>query len=191
MRAQSHRPSADEPLGIYTADPLIGDAVLPTPTPRGHELDKTPTGIRGLDEITRGGLPAGRPTLICGGPGSGKTLLAMTFLVNGALQFGEPGVLLTFEESGEEIAQDVASLGFDLPELIAAQKLAVDYVRVERSEIEETGDYDLEGPVRPARLRDSVDRGEARRPRHDRIAVRRPVESRASSGPNCGGCSGG
>ena len=145
MRAQSHRPSADEPLGIYTADPLIGDAVLPIPVPRGHDLDKTPTGIRGLDEITRGGLPAGRPTLICGGPGSGKTLLAMTFLVNGALQFGEPGVLLTFEESGEEIAQDVASLGFDLPELIAAQKLAVDYVRVERGEIEETGDYDLEG----------------------------------------------
>ena len=117
---------------------------LPHP-PRGRELTKTPTGIRGLDEITRGGLPTGRPTLVCGGPGSGKTLLALTFLVNGALLFDEPGVLMTFEENGEEMASDVASLGFDLPELIKARKLAVDYVRVERSEIEETGEYDLEG----------------------------------------------
>ena len=114
-------------------------------TPRGPELPKTPTGIRGLDEITRGGLPTGRPTLVCGGPGSGKTLLALTFLVNGASQFDEPGVLLTFEENAAEIASDIASLGFDLPELIKAKKIAVDYVRVERSEIEETGEYDLEG----------------------------------------------
>jgi len=113
--------------------------------PRGRELAKTLTGIRGLDEITRGGLPRGRPTLVCGGPGSGKTLLALTFLVNGALLFDEPGVLMTFEENSEEMASDVASLGFDLPELIKARKLAVDYVRVERSEIEETGEYDLEG----------------------------------------------
>jgi circadian clock protein KaiC len=111
----------------------------------GGDLPKAPTGIRGLDEITLGGLPKGRPTLVCGGPGSGKTLLALTFLVNGVLQFDEPGVLMTFEENEEEIASDVASLGFDLPELIKAQKLAVDYVRVERSEIEETGEYDLEG----------------------------------------------
>ena len=109
------------------------------------ELPKTPTGIRGLDEVTRGGLPTGRPTLVCGGPGSGKTLLAMTFLVNGAVRFDEPGVLMTFEENGAEIANDVASLGFDLPALIEARKLAVDYVRLERSEIEETGEYDLEG----------------------------------------------
>jgi circadian clock protein KaiC len=113
--------------------------------PAVRALPKTPTGIRGLDEITRGGLPKGRPTLVCGGPGSGKTLLALTFLVNGAVQFGEPGVLLTFEENGDEIANDVASLGFDLPELIKTRKLSVDYVRVERSEIEETGEYDLEG----------------------------------------------
>jgi circadian clock protein KaiC len=121
--------------------------ILPHPPhlPGGRELPKTPTGIRGLDEITRGGLPRGRPTLVCGGPGSGKTLLALTFLVNGAIRFDEPGVLMTFEENGEEIASDVASLGFDLPELIDAQKLSVDYVRVERSEIEETGEYDLEG----------------------------------------------
>ncbi|HEV3057016.1 MAG TPA: circadian clock protein KaiC [Vicinamibacterales bacterium] len=113
--------------------------------PHEGELPKTLTGIRGLDEITRGGLPKGRPTLVCGGPGSGKTLLALTFLVNGSLRFDEPGVLMTFEENEEEIAKDVASLGFDLPELIKAKKLALDYVRVERSEIEETGEYDLEG----------------------------------------------
>src|SRR5687768_18271074 len=89
-------------------------------TPRS--VPKAPTGIRGLDEITRGGLPKGRPTLVCGGPGSGKTLLAVTFLVNGALQFDEPGVLLTFEEDADEIAGDVASLGFDLPELIEGKK---------------------------------------------------------------------
>jgi circadian clock protein KaiC len=118
--------------------------MLREPSPRS-ELPKTPTGIRGFDEITRGGLPKDRPTLVCGGPGSGKTLLALTFLVNGALQFDEPGVLLTFEENAEEMASDVASLGFDLRELIQAKKLAVDYVRVERGEIEETGEYDLEG----------------------------------------------
>ena len=111
----------------------------------GPDLAKALTGIRGLDEITRGGLPKGRPTLVCGGPGSGKTLLALTFLVNGATQFDEPGVLMTFEENAEEMASDVASLGFDLPSLIASGKIAVDYVRVERSEIEETGEYDLEG----------------------------------------------
>jgi circadian clock protein KaiC len=113
--------------------------------PQGRQFSKTPTGIRGLDEITRGGLPTGRPTLVCGGPGSGKTLLALTFLVNGVVQFGEPGVLLTFEENGDEIANDVASLGFNLPELIGSGKLAVDYVHLERSEIQETGEYDLEG----------------------------------------------
>lgn len=109
------------------------------------ELEKSPTGIPGLDEITNGGLPTGRPTLISGGPGSGKTLLGITFLVNGAVQFGEPGVLMTFEENAEELAQDVASLGFDLPALVAEGHLVVDYVHVERSEIEETGEYDLEG----------------------------------------------
>ena len=122
-----------------------GDVGILPPSVVSRELTKTLTGIRGLDEITRGGLPKGRPTLVCGGPGSGKTLLALTFLVNGAVQFDEPGVLMTFEENGEEIASDVASLGFDLPDLIASQRLAVDYVRVERSEIEETGEYDLDG----------------------------------------------
>src|SRR6185436_17212450 len=121
------------------------DIETPSPIGRGPELAKAATGIRGLDEITRGGLPRGRPTLICGGPGSGKTLLALTFLANGALMFDEPGVLMTFEENAEEIRSDVASLGFDTQTLIAANKLAIDYVRVERSEIEETGEYDLEG----------------------------------------------
>jgi len=109
------------------------------------ELRKSPTGIPGLDGITHGGLPTGRPTLICGGPGSGKTVLGITFLVNGATLYGEPGVLMTFEENVEELAEDVASLGFQLPRLIAEGKLVVDYVHLERSEIEETGEYDLEG----------------------------------------------
>jgi circadian clock protein KaiC len=106
---------------------------------------KVPTGIPGLDEITNGGLPAGRPTLVCGGPGSGKTLLGITFLVRGALEFGEAGVLMSFEETAEELAEDVGSLGFDLSGLVEQGKLVVDYVHVDRSEIEETGEYDLEG----------------------------------------------
>ncbi len=108
-------------------------------------LPKAPTGIEGLDEITGGGLPKGRPTLVCGGPGCGKTLLAMEFLVRGATQFGEPGVFITFEETSEELAQNVRSLGFDLDTLMEQNKLAIDYVRVERAEIDESGEYDLEG----------------------------------------------
>jgi circadian clock protein KaiC len=110
-----------------------------------QELAKSPTGIQGLDEITNGGLPKGRPTLICGGAGSGKTLLAASFLLNGVVKFDEPGILMTFEETGEELASDLASLGYDLGKLVSEGKLIVDYVRVERSEIEETGEYDLEG----------------------------------------------
>jgi circadian clock protein KaiC len=110
-----------------------------------RSLPKAETGIEGLDEITGGGFPRGRPTLICGSAGCGKTLLAMEFLVRGATQFGEPGVFLTFEETGEELRQNVRSLGFDLRHLADQKKLLVDYVHVERSEIEETGEYDLEG----------------------------------------------
>ena len=106
---------------------------------------KTMSGIRGLDEITFGGLPKGRPTLIAGGPGSGKTLMSMEFLVRGAINYNEPGLFMAFEETAEELAQNVSSLGFDLKELIAEKKILVDYVRVERSEIEETGEYNLEG----------------------------------------------
>jgi circadian clock protein KaiC len=108
-------------------------------------LAKARTGIAGLDEVTFGGLPAGRPTLICGGPGCGKTLLATTFLVNGAVMFNEPGVFVSFEESREDLIQNVASLDYDLGALVAQKKIAIDFVRVERSEIEETGEYDLEG----------------------------------------------
>lgn len=111
----------------------------------GPGLVKTPTGIQGLDEVTGGGLPRGRPTLVCGGAGCGKTLLAMHFLLHGAIQYGEPGVFMAFEETAEELAQNVSSLGFDLDELARQKKLTIDYVRVERSEIEETGNYDLEG----------------------------------------------
>jgi circadian clock protein KaiC len=108
-------------------------------------LSKAPTGIQGLDEITEGGLPRGRPTLVCGGAGCGKTLLAMEFVVRGAIEFDEPGVVITFEETVEELAQNVRSLKFDVDHLVKKKKLVVDFVRVERSEIDETGDYDLEG----------------------------------------------
>ena len=110
-----------------------------------RSLPKAPTGIPGLDEITKGGLPRGRPTLVCGSAGCGKTLLAMEFLVRGATEYGEPGVFMAFEETAEELTQNVRSLGFDLTKLIKQKKLALDFVRVERSEIEETGEYDLEG----------------------------------------------
>lgn len=108
-------------------------------------ITKALTGIRGLDEITGGGLPQGRPTLVCGSAGSGKTMLAMEFLVRGALEHNEPGVFMAFEETAGELGQNVASLGFDLPSLIEKKKLYVDYVHIDPSEIQETGDYDLEG----------------------------------------------
>ena len=98
-------------------------------------LPKAPTGIEGLDQITLGGLPRGRPTLVCGGAGCGKTLLAMEFLIRGATQYGEPGAFIAFEETAEELTQNVRSLGFDLDELQAQQKLSLGYVRIERSEI--------------------------------------------------------
>src|SRR5215208_6176084 len=98
-------------------------------------LRKERTGIPGFDEITIGGLPAGRPTLICGSAGAGKTLFAMEFLVRGATLFNEPGVFMSFEETDDELAANVASLGFDLKQLIAEKKLLVDYVFIERSEI--------------------------------------------------------
>jgi circadian clock protein KaiC len=113
-------------------------------TTRGT-LAKAPTGISGLDEITLGGLPRGRPTLICGSAGCGKTLFGMEFLLRGALDFNEPGVFMAFEESEKDLSENVRSLGFDLDKLVAQNRIAVDYVHVERSEIQETGEYDLEG----------------------------------------------
>lgn len=108
-------------------------------------IEKCPTGIQGFDEITGGGLPKGRPTLLVGSAGAGKTVFGMEFLVFGATQFGEPGVFIAFEETAHELAQNVASLGFNLNKLEKEKKLILDHVRVERSEIEETGEYDLEG----------------------------------------------
>src|SRR4030042_4648677 len=109
------------------------------------QLPKAPTGIQGLDEITGGGLPQGRPTLICGGAGSGKTMLAMTFLEYGAHKCNEPGVFFSFEESEKELETNFASLGYDLTELIEDKKIIVDFIVVDKNEIEETGEYDLEG----------------------------------------------
>ncbi len=111
----------------------------------GNRLPKAATGIDGLDEITEGGFPRGRPTLICGSAGCGKTLLSMEFLVLGAIKYDEPGIFFAFEESAEELKQNVASLGFDLARLEAEGKLIVDQIHIEPGEIEETGEYDLEG----------------------------------------------
>lgn len=124
-------------------------------------LQKERTGIPGFDEITGGGLPAGRPTLVCGSAGAGKTLFAMEFLVRGATLYDEPGVFMSFEETNEELATNVASLGFDLNQLAADKKLVVDYVFIERSEIEETGEYELEGLF--LRLGHAIDQIGARR----------------------------
>jgi circadian clock protein KaiC len=108
-------------------------------------IPKAPTGIKGLDEITGGGLPVGRPTLLSGSAGAGKTLFATEFLVRGASEFNEPGVFMMFEENAEELAANVKSLGFDLQKLASRKKIILDHVHIERSEIEETGQYDLEG----------------------------------------------
>ncbi|GGH02663.1 circadian clock protein KaiC [Mucilaginibacter phyllosphaerae] len=108
-------------------------------------LAKVLTGITGLDEITEGGLPKGRPTLICGEAGSGKTLMSIEFIVRGAIQYNEPGVFVAFEEKSDELAMNVASLGFDLKKLQDEKKLRIDHIHIDRSEIEETGEYDLEG----------------------------------------------
>src|SRR5512141_620810 len=118
-------------------------------------IPKAPTGIKGLDEITAGGLPKGRPTLVCGAAGCGKTMLGVEFLVRGATEFGDPGVFVMFEESASELTENVRSLGLDLNKLVAQKKIALDHVRIERSEIEETGEYDLEGLF--IRLGHSVD----------------------------------
>lgn len=118
---------------------------MPRKARKAEVLEKCPTGIRGLDEVTEGGLPRGRSTLVCGGPGSGKTLLAMEFIVRGIRNFGEPGVFMPFEEKEEELVENTASLGFDLRDLLRENKLAIDHVEVEPSEIEETGEYNLEG----------------------------------------------
>jgi circadian clock protein KaiC len=132
-------------------------------------LPKSPTGIPGMDEITGGGLPKGRPTLVAGAAGCGKTLFAMEFLVNGAIQYDEPGVFVAFEENAEELAQNVASLGFDLNDLKKKKKLIIDHIQIERSQIAETGEYDLEGLF--IRLGHAIDSIGARRVVLDTIEV--------------------
>jgi circadian clock protein KaiC len=130
------------------------------PRTTSAELAKCPTGIAGFDEITNGGIPRGRPTLICGSAGCGKTLFGIEFLVNGAMQ-GEPGVFVAFEERPEELAQNVTSLGFDLQKLQKQKKLFVEYIHIERSEIDETGEYDLDALF--FRLADAIDTVGAKR----------------------------
>jgi circadian clock protein KaiC len=131
------------------------------PKPKTRNLPKAGTGIPGLDEITGGGLPRGRPTLVCGSAGCGKTLFAMEFLVRGVMHYDEPGVFMAFEENAAELSQNVRSLGYDLDELATTKKLLVDFVRVERSEIDETGEYDLEGLF--VRLNHSINAVRAKR----------------------------
>ena len=116
-----------------------------TPAFTAAPLPRCPTGIVGLDQITSGGLPRGRATLVCGGAGCGKTLLAAEFIARGAMQFGEPGVFMSFEETDAELKSNVSSLGFDLADLARRKKIVLDHVYIERSEIQETGEYDLEG----------------------------------------------
>lgn len=137
--------------------------------PHYKQLEKALTGIDGLDEITGGGLPRGRPTLVTGNAGSGKTLLSMQFLVQGAAQYNEPGVFMAFEETAEELNRNFASLGFDLDKLIAGGQIRIDYVKIDPSEIEETGDYDLEGLF--IRLGSAIDAIGAKRVVLDTIEV--------------------
>ena len=132
-------------------------------------LPKCPTGIQGLDEITGGGLPRGRPTLVCGGAGCGKTMLAAEFLVRGAVEFDEPGVLMAFEETEKELQANVASLGFDLAGLVRRKKIVIDYVHIERSEVQESGEYDLEGLF--VRLNHAIDSIGAKRVVLDTLEV--------------------
>src|SRR5579872_4143699 len=139
------------------------------PVSTGHRLVKVPTGIAGLDQVTHGGFPKGRTALVCGGPGTGKTLLGLEFLVHGAQQFNEPGVCIAFEETAAELVTNMASLGYDLAALVRQHKMAIDYVHVDRKQIEETGEYDLEALF--IRLRYAIDRVKAKRVMLDTLEV--------------------
>lgn len=124
-------------------------------------LEKVPTGIRGLDQVTHGGFPKGRTALVCGGPGAGKTLLGLEFLVRGAQLYNEPGVCVAFEETVEELTTNMSSLGYNLTSLTKSKKLAIDYVEIERKQIEETGEYNLDGLF--VRLKQAIDEVKAKR----------------------------
>ena len=125
-----------------------------SPAPNRHKLNKCPTGIKGLDEVTEGGLPEYRTTLVCGGAGSGKTLLGIDFLINGALDFKEPGVFMSFEESEDELFKDVASLNLDLQGLVSRKKILLEHVVLEHRDIQED-DFNLEGLL--IRLEHAID----------------------------------
>ena len=155
-----------------------------------RRLVKSPSGIHGLDDITAGGLPRGRTTLISGGAGCGKSMFGLEFLVNGIREHGAPGVLVSFEETAAEIAQNAASLGHDVDALVAEGKLVIDHVRVERSEIAETGDYDLEGLF--VRLQHAIDQVGASGWCSTRSRRCSPgCRTRRSCVPSCVGCSAG
>jgi circadian clock protein KaiC len=146
------------------------ESIRATPLPKAPlGIAKALTGIAGLDELTSGGLPRGRPTLVCGGAGCGKTVLGLEFLIRGATEYGEPGVIFTFEEMGDELAANVASFGFDLPGLIAQGKLVVDHVQIDGHQIEEAGDYDLDGLF--IRLESAIDSIGAKRVLLDTLEV--------------------
>ena len=132
-------------MGAKVKKPSDGGPFIQPAAAKAPQLEKCPTGIAGLDEITGGGLPKGRPSLICGNAGCGKTILGMEFLVHGVREFGENGVFMSFEERTDELEKNFASLGFGLGDMMAKSKIAVEYVYIERSEIEETGEYDLSG----------------------------------------------
>lgn len=144
-----------------------------SPTRKGteiyKELAKAPTGIKGLDDITYGGLPRGRPTIVAGGAGSGKTMFGMEFIVHGATDYNEPGVFISFEENINDLKKNFASLGYDLDKLVKEKKVVLDHVFVERSMIEETGEYDLEALF--IRLGYAIDSIEAKRVALDTIEV--------------------
>ena len=144
-------------------------------------VGKSPTGIHGLDEVTQGGLPQGRPTLLCGSAGCGKTLFAMTFLYNGVVEYNEPGVFIAFEERPEDLIKNVGSLNYDIERLIAEKKLAIDHIEIERTKIEESGEYDLEGLFIRLGFAIDFDRRQARRDRHHRDAVQRPGKRAAAA----------
>ena len=127
--------------------------MIKTARGRGSDLPKSRTGVIGLDDLTGGGLPSGRPTLVCGSAGCGKTMLAIEFLVRGATQFGESGVFMMFEENARELTDNVRSLGFDLNKLVAKKQILLDHVHIERREIEETGELRSRRALHPARVR--------------------------------------
>lgn len=131
-----------------------------------ESLPKSATGIKGFDEIAFGGLPRGRPTLVAGGAGSGKTLFGMEFLVRGATEFNEPGVFFSFEESEQDLISNFKSLGFGLEKLRQEQKIVLDYVHIDRAQIEETGEYDLEGLFVRLGVRNRFNRGQTPGPGH-------------------------